>query len=96
MISVGTSTPAVGTSTITGADYTSYKYFEALYVFQGTGTCFWRCDGGTVTTSNGHPLVNNGAFELDNTVDAGRVQFICKDYIGTITATYSTAKEPIQ
>lgn len=96
VISVGTSTPAVGTTTLsTDGRYTASPYFEAFYSYQGSGSCYFRVTGGT-PTSNYHKLTNGGSFELDNVKDATRVQFLCQDFPGTITATYSTAKEPIR
>ena len=95
VISVGTSTASSGTSTLEGTQYDAASYFEAFYSFQGAGACYFRFDGGTPTT-NSHVLANNGALELDNIKDARRVKFLSTVAAGTITATYSTAKEPIR
>lgn len=94
-ISVGTATPALGTSTLGNAMYDAAPYFEAFYTFHGSGTVYFTFDGGTVTTSNGHAVQDMGSFKLSNITDARRVQFIAT-IPGSLIATYSTSKEPIR
>lgn len=95
-ISVGTATPAFGTSTLSNAMYDAAPYFEAFYSFHGSGTVYFAYDGGTVTTTNGHAMQDMGSFTLDNIKDARRIQFLADTSTVTVAVTYSTAKEPIR
>lgn len=87
-ISIGTSTPSVGTTTLNNPSYDIARSFEAVYTYRGTNTLFYRYDGGTVTTANGHPLNSLSNIILDKIGEARNMQFLCETSIGTITATY--------
>lgn len=93
-IPVGTSTPAVGTSTLSSAVFDNYNYVEGFYSFQGSGvTLLYRFDGGTVTANNSHKLSDGQAIKLKNIKDMRRVQFLASGGVGTVSATYSISQE---
>lgn len=87
-ISVGTSTPSTGTTTLNNPLYDITRSFEAVYTYRGANTLFYRYDGGTVTVNNGHPLSSLLKITSDKIQVARNMQFICDVSIGTVTATY--------
>ena len=103
IISVNTSAPVTGTSTLglstpavgTGTQYDAAPYFEAFYSYHGTGVLYFQYDGGSTVTTNSHAMGDLGFFALDNVRDARRIQFLCDTADGTVSATYSTSKNPI-
>lgn len=87
-ISVGTSSPSVGTTTLNSPLWDIARSVEFLYTYLGAGTLFYRYDGGTVTTANGHSLDSSSNIISNKIEEARNIQFLCNTSIGTITATY--------
>ena len=54
----------------------------------GSGTLYYRYDGGTVTVGIGHALSNLGNIIVDKIGQARNMQLLCDIGIGTVTITY--------
>lgn len=98
VISVGTTTAATGTTTTHNSEWAAAAkdgYVEGFYIFNaGTSTTilYMRFDGATATTSNGMRIIDKQGFKLRNIDDITRVNFICDNGIGSVTATYSRSR----
>lgn len=97
-ISVGTSSAAVGTTTIHNAEWAEAAkvgWVEGFYMFNASASSTilnFRYDGGTATSSTGVNIADKQSFKLKNIDDMKRLTLLCSGGIGSVTATYSRSR----